>query len=289
MGAGCCGSHDELSISRVDVRYDDIMLSFIQRAVAFLRRYALHHPVYVLVFAAVYWARHFSLPATLLEERALQQQLRSGRSVIRFGDGEINVLLSLPNHYQKFNSEIRERLARIVSEYTETAPYVLGIPKFVSFTNDELRRIGKFQVWLPFKVMFWLYFNRKVSYIDAHSFYYDGYIERVVAPALVGKQMILITRLGIIKKQQGNKDMPWADLRTVVTPDEDAFEHYDSITAAINEQLIDVAPKNAVLLFALGPTGKCLAYDFSKRGIQSIDIGRGAEVMFTEESIEHVI
>ncbi|MCB9819648.1 DUF1792 domain-containing protein [Candidatus Nomurabacteria bacterium] len=224
-----------------------------------------------------------------MNETELTEALQSGRSLIRFGDGEINLLLGLRNHYQTFSPRLRDGMSAIVSGYQSGCPYILSIPRFVTSTNDELHAMGKLQVWLPLKVIFALYFKRNLPYLDAHSFYYDGYFERVVGPIIASKHVILITKKKTVERQCSNKNIPWSKCTYVTVPSEESLDSYEVIEAEIDSKLSKIDDTDPVLLFAMGPVGKLLALKYAKQNVQSIDVGKVAEVMYTGESIAHII
>lgn len=259
------------------------------RVLNFIRRYR-RHPLYILVYGFLYFLPGFRIRTHIYNEEEVRALLTSGKSVIRLGDGEVNVLLGLRNHYQDFSPKLRGMVRDIVSGYGPLSPYVLAVPRAITIRNDELREMQRFNVWLPFKTLFLLLLPKRMSYMDAHCFYYDGYIERVMVPALRNKRIVLITNIKTIEKQRANPRLPWKDMQYIEAPGDNLLKAYDDIVHAIDtslEHFSDGTPP--VLLFAIGPAGKHLIKRYAELGHQSIDIGRGAEVMFTDESIEQLI
>jgi hypothetical protein len=249
----------------------------------------LTHPIYTVVYALTLFQRSFRFTAHFSTEAEVTDLLRSGKSIIRFGDGEINLLLGLRNHYHPFSSKLQGMLRDIVAKYRKTSPYLLSIPRFVNVSNDELRAIGKLNVWMPLKVMFLLCFPKRMPYMDAHNFYYDGYFERVIVPVIADKSVILITNAATIHKQKNNPRFPWKAASFVETPEADSLIASDEIRHSVDMALSGLRHEDAVLLFALGPVGKHMVKEYAEKGYQSLDIGKVAEVMFTDESIEWMI
>lgn len=261
-----------------------------RRAFDFLRRYFFRHPLYVFAYAYCYFQSAQIAGVHFYSKEETQELIKSGKSLIRFGDGEINILLSLNNHYHTFSPELQRMLREIVSEYHADSPYALGIPRFVNVSNTELRQIGKLNVWLPLKAMFLLRFPKQVSYLDAHNFYYDGYFDKHIGPLLKERRVILVTKEETIKKQLQNNRLPWSEMIGVPVPESNALGSYHDVRKRIDECLSSLPQDGrTILLFALGPVGKYLIYEYAKRGVQSLDIGKVAEVMYTEESIEWMI
>lgn len=264
-------------------------MEIILRGFNFLIRYVFTNPRYVFRYLLVFWRQGFSFQARLLSEQEFIVELKKGKSLIRLGDGEINLMLGLRNHYQNFSPVLQQAMFKIVEGYNHNSPYLLSLPRFINCTNKELRSMGKLQVWLPLKVMFGIYFKKTLAYLDAHSFYYDGYFERTVGPVIERKHIVLITRQETIDKQKNNKNIPWRRVSYIAVPEEEALSSYESIKEKIKQTINPTELDNTVLLFAMGPVGKWLAFEFSEQGLQSIDIGKVAEVFYTGESIAYIV
>lgn len=260
-----------------------------KRLIYFLKRYLLKHPSYVFAYFLFFWQRDFIIKTPLLSDFEITKAVRSGKSFIRFGDGEINILLSIKNHYQDFSPHLQKMLNEIVSNYNSKASYILGVPRFINTSNHDLKKIGKLQVWLPLKIVFWLHFNKTVSYMDAHNFYYDNYFERVIVSEILDKDIIIVTRRETIDKIKQNKKLPWKNIAYVETPENNALSEYENIKNLINKVLSNYNKSNVVLLFAMGPVGKYIVYEYANSGVQSIDLGKAVEVMFTDVSISYLI
>lgn len=266
-----------------------IYMEIILRGFNFLRRYVFTNPRYTFRYLMVFWRQGFSFQAQLLSEQEFITELKNGKSLIRLGDGEINLMLGLRNHYQNFSPVLQKVMFEIVEGYKQNSPYILALPRFINCTNKELESMGKLQVWLPLKVMFGIYFKKTLAYLDAHSFYYDGYFERTVGQTIQNKHIVLITRQETIDKQKNNINIPWSRVSYVAVPEEEALSSYESIKEKIEQTINPAELDKTVLLFAMGPVGKWLAFEYASQGLQSIDIGKVAEVFYTGESIAYIV
>lgn len=259
------------------------------RGFNFLKRYFFLHPIYTITYGIFFFSKDFTFNIHFYTTEEITKLIKEGKSIIRLGDGEISTIpLGLKNAYQTPNQTIKKMLDTIVKNYSLDSLYILSVPKFLNTTNKELKAIGKFHVWLPTKVMFLLRFNKKISYMDAHNFYYDNYFETVIAPILKNKKIICITNKKTIEKQSKNPKLPWHDIYYVASPEYDALDAYQKITLSIDEEVKKYDKKDVVLLVAVGPIGKYLIYEYAHRGYQGLDIGRGMETMFTDESLEYL-
>lgn len=261
----------------------------LKRIFNFLKRYLVKHPLYVVTYIFTFFLRDFSFKEHFYSKEEIKQLLRDRKSIIRFGDGEINLLLDLKNHYQSFSPKAKLMMMEITHFYKKDSAYVLSVPRFINVSNDELKEIGKFNVWLPLKVMFLLMFPKNIGYMDAHNFYYDNYFETVVAPIIKDRKIIYVTRKETIEKQKHNSEILWKDVVYVETPEKDALLSYDEIKTKLNNTLDGLVPEEVVLLVAMGPVGKYLIFEYAKKGIQGIDVGVALETMFTGKSLEYLI
>lgn len=260
-----------------------------KRIFRFFIRYA-SHPTYVVLFGVLYFLDSFRIKVRIYDESELTEQIRGGKSLIRIGDGEINLLLGIRNHYHSFSKELRHMLREIIRAYGTESPYILAVPRAITQRNDILKTQNRFHVWLPFKVFFCVGgFQRGLPYADAHSFYYDGFAERVLSSALSGKIAVLVTNENTIRKQRANPRLPWKNMVHVVTPESEALSSREQICCGIDTALGGHRKEEVVLLIAAGPLGKYIVKEYAEKGYQALDIGRGAEVMFTNESIQHLI
>lgn len=265
------------------------LLIKMKRVIKFLNQYLFKYPDYVFLYALFSWQKDFILKIPLLSDKEVKEAVKNGKSLIRFGDGEINVLLGIRNHYHDFSPRLQKMLDEVVSNYNSRSNYILGVPRFVNVTNQELRHMGKLRVWLPLKIVFFLRFNRKMSYIDSHNFYYDGYFEKVIVPEILDRNIIIVTKKETIAQLHSNKKLPWKNIIYIEAPEDNALNHYDDIKKFIDNELKGQDQSRVVMLFAMGPLGKYLIYEYAKSGIQCLDIGKVVEVMFTDVSISYLI
>lgn len=261
----------------------------LKRIINFLNRYILKHPVYVFVYSVVYFFNGFSFKTHLYTKKEISNFIKNGKSIIRFGDGEINLLLDLKNHYHSFDKRLKIMMKEIVSSYSVNSPYILSVPRFIKVNNYDLKKIGKFNVWLPLKVVFFIMFPKNVGYMDAHSFYYDNFFEDTVFPFVKNKKVICITNKKTFEIQKQNKNFPWKNMLFVEAPSEEALRFINVIKDGIDKEIFCLSKKDILLIFAMGPVGKFLAYEYSKKEYQCIDIGVSLETIFTEKSIENTI
>lgn len=125
-------------------------------------------------------------------------------------------------------------------------------------------------------------------------FYYNETFPKYLEGFLIDKKLIVVSRAKNIDSLQLDPSFTFANVSYIETPEENAFSEYDNIVTRIREQIhISRAETNkeVVILAAFGPASKVLAYDLSMEGdsVTVIDIGRGIEILYKEERIDHII
>lgn len=262
-------------------------MDFVTRAGKFIVRNTLRDPLYLLRYAVAYIQTTYVTPVEFLSIGELTSLIHRGKSLIRMGDGEIYIMNHGSVHYQPYNSLLRQKLLKIIKEYRDSSPYVLGIPKtYIEMTNVELRKKHMLRMWLPFKIMYRYFFPRGMTYFDAHTFYEQGF-ETHLKSLIEESHTIIVTNKETISKlkQRGLEGKITSTF--IETPSQDAFKEYEAIFEKTIHTL-QLHP-NAKILVSMGPAAKVLVYDLSKKGYAAYDIGRGLEVIYSDESLAHLI
>lgn len=253
------------------------------------KKYLLKHPIYVLTCVIFYFLKDFRIKINFYSDKEIVEGLKQGKSIIRFGDGDIvNILLGMENIYHRDDKNLRKMYEEIVSSYTKKSEYIFSVPRFITMNHKELIALGEGKLnWgVRMKAMFFLHFNKNVSYMDAHNFYYDNYFATVFAPVFKDKKVICLTNKRVIEDQRKNKAIPWKDIFYIESPEINAMDAYERIVTSLGEELSKYNKQDVVIFAAMGPVGKCIIFKYAQKGYQGIDIGRGLEVMYKDESLE---
>lgn len=210
---------------------------------------------------------------------------KTGRSLARFGDGEINLIF---NHksigFQPYSDSIRKDLSNVAIDTNKSL--CIGLPHGFLDTDDEKKTVASF--W-------WSYVTRnqqniKDFVLKSHrKQFLDTNFSRTVTElkntteisdvvstvkSIWSNRPVLIvegegTRFGVGNGLLSNAGV----VSRIVAPAEDAYSVIDKIVVEI-EQIIK-RPEydtNPILLVALGPTATIICSRMSKK-VQSIDIG----------------
>lgn len=262
-----------------------------KKALFFIGR-NLQHPKFLISYMYHSLDKGFSLSASFFDDEELLSLIASGRSLIRLGDGEIGLM-----HGKGITGSVflqgplpifKRMFPKMIRGYEEHSPYVLALPKkYISYTNQELKKEGKLRSWLPLKVVYQLLFPQHMKYADAHMFYVPKFFETKVLP-IIGER----TSIFVINETKVAKLVDHGITKRVYfikTPPSNAGNCYEEIKKEIQAALEAHKSENPVLLFSCGPIGKVLLYEFCLQGHQGIDVGEGANVLYEDTRIDYLV
>ena len=199
------------------------------------------------------------------------------KSIARFGDGELDLILGKNLRFQSYDERLSNRLKKILSSKQKFC--LIGIPdvinKFENLTEeseifwiDNMTRTRK--IWMK-------YINEEMEYVTANlTRLYIRYKDRsntgkyfsMLKKIWEGRDIIICegaqTRVGV-----GNDLLSKCkSVKRIICPSENAFGKYDEVLNRVKQE-----SKENLILLALGPTATVLAYDLAKEGYQALDMG----------------
>ena len=210
-------------------------------------------------------------------EESLDKIITHKKSVCRFGDGELDVILGKSLGFQKSTPEISKRLLDVLT--TEQDFCFVGIPDAINnfdniteeskeFWVDNMSRVRK--IWLKYLKPNRVYLTANLTRL------YIRYKDKSMCEKNFEKlkniwkdRDVVIcegaqTRIGV-----GNDIMNGCkSIKRIICPSENAFDKYDQIITTLKKQ-----KKDSLFLIALGPTATLLAYEMAKNGYQALDVG----------------
>lgn len=220
----------------------------------------------------------YPLPKVKSIPETINKILSENLSICRFGDGEllyVSEKRSLP--FQKQDSRLRDYFIKILKSQEKNI--LVGLPiGFYSLNN--LKKEAK-MTWRA--VISWTY-PILIKYLKKDKIYYNASMTRLymdyedtshsdewfkkVRSIWDGKDILLIegekSRLGV-----GNNLFENAkSVQRILGPAHDAFDQFDNLLDFASKQ-----DKSHLVLVAMGPTAKPLAYELALQGFQAIDIG----------------
>ncbi len=203
--------------------------------------------------------------------------LASGKSLVRFGDGEIAMMRGVGLKLQQQDDALAERLKKILhydeEELLVTIQDIFGdlslyIPASRRFWKDHLLVYRRYyDAWLnPGRVYGSTSFSRCYATIEDKS-RSAGWFQKIRG-IWEGREIAVAegtaSRTGVGNDLLANA----ADVKRILGPASHAYAAYDRILAACLRM-----PKERLFLLAIGPCAKPLAEDLFHAGYRVIDIG----------------
>lgn len=225
--------------------------------------------------------RTVKLPQVLNPFDSIQAILNSNKSVIRFGDGEFNLILGNSIGFQEYSPELAQRLTEILM--TDDKNILVGIYRFGSLSDINAQSRAYWRSFMARnreKLYPLLDFNK--TYINAGLTIFGIEAEdhrteecradtekyyNLVRQIWDGKDITIIKGAGTETFTHDIYDNA-KSVSYIYGPKEHAFREYDRILAEAQQ-----LPKDRLIIAALGPTAKLLAYDLHKEGYRVLDIG----------------
>lgn len=208
--------------------------------------------------------------------------VKEGKSLVRFGDGEFDLMAGRSRHKFQHYDEILSRRLQEIIQLQEARLMVAVADNYGSlekYNEDGKQGIRSYMTKeVRMEHRKWLDLNRTYhnSYITRpYALFADNHTQaplerfRQLQRIWEGRKVIFVegnqSRLGVENDLFDNA----ASIRRIEAPATSSFDRYDEIlNAALN-----YAEKDTLFLVALGPTAEVLVYDLFKNGYQAVDIG----------------
>lgn len=211
-------------------------------------------------------------------DQSLDYLLEKGASVVRFGDGEMDLVAGRSIVYQDFDSELSARLREIMSMESDER-LMICLPDV--FTGLERYSIDAQNFWslnhLP-------HFLEKYKNICRAPWYGSTFISRPyidledkmpsagyfakLKQLWQDKDLLIVEGL-TSRSGVGNDLFDGArSIKRIICPSRNAYSKLEAIKQAVREHA-----DNRLILTMLGPTAKVLVYDLVQEGYRALDIG----------------
>lgn len=222
----------------------------------------------------------------VLSAKATISQILSGRSVCRFGDGELDMIFSkdygetFTSGFQTYDLSLAERLSSILLARDSKCLICLPACMFGFGIDHFVKRTQRFWIYYTLKNFNKIthYINKNIVYGETNfSRFYLSHRDKSDCPNSINlirsiwsdRSVVIVegsqTRMGV------NNDL-FSNVKTVkriICPSVNAWGAYDKILKAV----LHFSEKDDLIVIALGMTATVLAYDLSEKGFQAVDIG----------------
>lgn len=211
-------------------------------------------------------------------EETIDFMSKEGNSIIRYGDGEFSLIKGIGiGDYQFYNETIALGLRKILS--IENSRLMICLPEPI-LGVEKYKKSSKKHWILTNKESQNIYRNL----IEENRIYGNSFVSRPymiyedktksnkwfesIINVFKNKNLIIIegiySRTGVGNDLFGNAN----SVKRILCPPTNAIDYYEEI---YKESL--KLDKNSLILIALGPTGKLLAWDLFEKGYWVLDIG----------------
>lgn len=215
-----------------------------------------------------------SFPKVLTISEILNEILINKKSIARFGDGELNILLYKKSYtpYQTTDENLKKRLSEILKYGSDEKILVCIIPfdysKDLPTKTDDENFLERYWIKNFLKLKAWfknnIYGN---AYISRKHFFYENKVEEI-------KKLWENKHVIFVYSKEGRFEKDGRIFSNILSYEEilisavNAFNEYESILKKCLEK-----EKNSIFIIAAGPMATVLAYDLAKEGYQALDLG----------------
>ncbi|WP_164743478.1 GT-D fold domain-containing glycosyltransferase [Microbacterium sulfonylureivorans] len=225
----------------------------------------------------IYRTQMSEAPVIMTVDQTLDA-LVGGKSIARFGGGDLWTMAGGFELFQKPGSELTRRLEEVLR--SDEPDLLVAIPSFTYELSSELSE-GMWEYCLrsaprlrrilnPYLKTGTTYAATEVSL--AHStfgeaFDRESYFEKC-RRIWDGERIVIVHGEGIFDGYRHDLFGNASTVTHIVAPSSDAFEHYDDILSRTLE-----SPPGSLVIAILGPTATVLAYDLHRAGYRALDLG----------------
>lgn len=217
------------------------------------------------------------VPKVKNAKETINELISSSKSIIRFGDGELNLMVGLNNLFEKYNETISKTFKEMF--YKDEPNLLIGT------YDDGLRNPKNFMWTTQNATAYKLMYNSFEKIMNLYNYDKTYYSSCFIFPFMYtdwdcdeqfnsirkiweNKKVTIICGDEVFSKIKYNVFDNASDISYIYGPTIRAFEKYDEL----KEKVLN-APKDSILIFALGPCGKILAYDAFHAGYRVLDMG----------------
>lgn len=221
------------------------------------------------------------VPCNILCAEDTADFIMSGKSLIRFGDGEIGIYRGKSIHYQPYSSELNQAFIKIKETYEkmgDECPYLLALPrKYMKCNGLELcKKRVLVASWAEARLFFKNSFDLSCLYGDAFLFEKKNKeIYNKIWLEVQDREIIFVHNNSIYAREF--EATYGLTVTFIECPSKDAFAKIDEIENKIQSvisNIIKARDKTIIqIVISAGPAGKVLAYRLSLNGYQCIDAG----------------
>lgn len=211
-----------------------------------------------------YMATFFGVKVKVYDDKdTIELSNKYSKSIIRFGDGEFNLIRGEDITYQKHSNELSEKLLEIINNYDfHKSNYLLCIPKF--FFQVSGFRLLKNKSWISNWVFSRYYFKKNCNlneeYGDAFIFHQGNSKEYSKLWLNNNYKKCLFIHNDIKYAKEFEKQYGISTI-FVKAPCKNAFQELEEIKKDIMKKAKKYSKGDIIIVASMGPAAKILAYN----------------------------
>ena len=210
-------------------------------------------------------------------DETIDDLIRSDKSLVRFGDGEIKIIEKVSIGTQEYDNQLAERLSQLIQSDREQV--LIGIPGIFDDMDLYTQRSRKF--WEEHLFFSWKTYKRycRPNKVYENAFFSRPYYIyedkslsdqwfRKIKEIWREKDIVVVEGQGTHSGVENDLLNTANSIERIICPAKNAYAIYDKI----KDSCLKVK-KEKMFLVALGAAAKPLVYDLTMEGYRAIDIG----------------
>lgn len=221
------------------------------------------------------------IPTILDPNSSLDLILKSRKSFIRTGDGEIKIILGINQPFQKYEPEVDQGLRKILS--SDNNNFLVGINRnyYISGLQTKFSPFYRRHAY-DYRQVYAKFINENVKYLDSTLTGYplgehnsQIYKERYNQwkTAFQNRKLIIVCGKGILDKLTYNIFELAHSTNYIYGPRINAWDEHEELIS----QIKDIATKDHLIVFILGMAGKVMISELAEQGYTCWDVGHLAK------------
>ena len=213
-------------------------------------------------------------------DETLDELLKTEKSLIRFGDGEFNIMNGYSIAFQEYNEELARGMKEILLTANQEEMLLCMPEVFKAFKGEfpldynsetfwkkELDRYADFfKEYCQSKIYGSAFISRPYIYSKDRTRAFDQFEK--MKQLFEGKDLLIVE--GATSRSGVGNDLfdKASSIKRIICPSHNAFSKIKEIKESILEH-----SEGRLILLMLGPTAKVLAYQLTQQGYRTLDLG----------------
>jgi len=232
------------------------------------------------------------------KEESLKLLLETGKSYIRFGNGESEILVGLDMATQQYDKELEKGLTKIIKDYSPDCNYLLGLVNWALTKSvkemNALPEQNLFNIWKFMRYVFYKLGMEKITmpFLEADMFRIGAvHLSRVQIELLWADKSSIIMiynnedHYERFKKKHSDKEVYFIKI-----PDRDFFTLLPEVQERIQTIIKDnrINKDSLAVLVCAGPGSNVLCYNLCQRddNLLCYDMGNFFHMRYREKMQE---